>query len=244
MVFAALAVALGAMFVRLGFWQLDRRTERRAANAVIAARLAQPEVAYTTLRLDSAAVYRRAVVRGVPDTAWEFWISGRSRNGSPGVHIMTPVRVPRTDTAVLVNRGWVYAPDAATADLAAWRERRQEFHGFVMQLSATTAAPGVKGRALRRLSSNGARHMLPYPVHTRYLVSQDSAARGSPARLPLPALDDGPHLSYAIQWFCFAAIALGGAAIVGLRYRDAERGARDAPDRSESRSASRIPRPE
>jgi cytochrome oxidase assembly protein ShyY1 len=29
--------------------------------------------------------------------------------------------------------------------------------------------------------------------------------------LELPAMDDGPHLSYAIQWFTFAAIALYGA---------------------------------
>ena len=28
--------------------------------------------------------------------------------------------------------------------------------------------------------------------------------------LELPELDDGPHLSYAIQWFCFTAIAVIG----------------------------------
>jgi cytochrome oxidase assembly protein ShyY1 len=34
------------------------------------------------------------------------------------------------------------------------------------------------------------------------------------ARFALPVLDDGPHRSYAIQWFCFAIIALVGAGIV------------------------------
>jgi cytochrome oxidase assembly protein ShyY1 len=36
----------------------------------------------------------------------------------------------------------------------------------------------------------------------------------------MPVLDDGPHRSYAFQWFCFAAIALGGAIAVVRRERE------------------------
>jgi surfeit locus 1 family protein len=32
-----------------------------------------------------------------------------------------------------------------------------------------------------------------------------------PRRLPPPELTNGPHLSYAIQWFSFAAIVLIGS---------------------------------
>jgi tripartite-type tricarboxylate transporter receptor subunit TctC len=39
------------------------------------------------------------------------------------------------------------------------------------------------------------------------------------ARLPRPTLDEGPHMSYALQWFAFAAIALIGGAAVALRGR-------------------------
>jgi cytochrome oxidase assembly protein ShyY1 len=35
----------------------------------------------------------------------------------------------------------------------------------------------------------------------------------------MPALDEGPHRSYAIQWFFFAAIALAGAMAVIWRER-------------------------
>jgi len=41
---------------------------------------------------------------------------------------------------------------------------------------------------------------------------QPEPARGLPRRWPAPALDDGPHLSYAIQWFSFAIIVLAGTA--------------------------------
>jgi surfeit locus 1 family protein len=135
------------------------------------------------------------------------------------VHILTPVQRPNTDTAVVVLRGWVYAPDAASADLSRWHEPRSEFHGYVMQLPPATTAHNGTGRKLRALSLPAVRGLLPYPASAQYVVSQDTASDRAPARLAAPALDDGPHLSYAIQWFSFAVIAIVGAAIVAFRAR-------------------------
>jgi cytochrome oxidase assembly protein ShyY1 len=44
-------------------------------------------------------------------------------------------------------------------------------------------------------------------------------APGAPVRLPLPSLDEGPHFGYAIQWFLFALIALGGSGLMIWRDR-------------------------
>jgi cytochrome oxidase assembly protein ShyY1 len=38
-----------------------------------------------------------------------------------------------------------------------------------------------------------------------------------PALVPPPDLSEGPHLSYAIQWFTFAAVALVGTALLVRR---------------------------
>ena len=38
--FVALAIVLAAVFVRLGFWQLDRLKQRRARNTIVASRIA------------------------------------------------------------------------------------------------------------------------------------------------------------------------------------------------------------
>jgi surfeit locus 1 family protein len=217
-VFVTLAVVLAAVFVRLGFWQVSRLRERRARNAVTAGRLAAAEIPWRALATLDSGRLRRAVVAGVPDTANEFTILGRSRNGSPGVWIITPVRVAGDSDAVLVNRGWVYAPDASTADLARWREARAEYHGYTQRMGGGPAK--VKGRGLRAFDSAGVDSLLPYAFSPLFLVAQDSGTVDStPARLPLPTLDDGPHLSYAIQWFCFAAIAIGGAIVVARRSR-------------------------
>lgn len=220
--FVALAGVLAALFVRFGFWQLERLGQRRAENALLAARIADPTRPFLDVRTQSAPWDRRATIEGVPDYENEFVVTGRSRNGSPGVHILTPVRVAGYDSAVLVNRGWVYAPDAATVDLARWRERRTMFSGITQQITRGDTRAFVKGRSLRPLVHNGVSRLVPYPFDELYLVSQDSGGDSIPARLPAPQPDNGPHLSYAIQWFCFAAIALGGAAIVVVRARRAQ----------------------
>jgi len=219
--FVVLAFALGVLFVRLGFWQLDRRRERQQVNARVEARLAQQPVGFAMLPRDSSGAFRRAVVEGEPDYDHEIVFAGRSRNGSPGVHLITPVRIAG-DRAVLVNRGWVYSPDAATVDRARWRESRTRFSGFTQVIAGGDTTSRVKERTLRRMAMPAIRQLVPYPVDDRFLVAQDSAAEAAPVRLDLPALDEGPHLSYAIQWFCFAAIAFGGAIVVVRRARRVE----------------------
>lgn len=51
------------------------------------------------------------------------------------------------------------------------------------------------------------------------VMTSDSAARADsvPRRLPPPTLDQGPHRSYAAQWFAFAIIALVGGVILFRR---------------------------
>jgi surfeit locus 1 family protein len=56
---------------------------------------------------------------------------------------------------------------------------------------------------------------MPYQLAPWYIrQSPDTALPRFPRRLePLP-LDDGPHLSYAIQWFAFAAMAIVFGAVI------------------------------
>jgi surfeit locus 1 family protein len=214
--FVALAGVLAALFVRLGFWQLSRLDERRAFNAERARPLAEPETSFDSLR--DRTPYRRVRLAGSPDYAHEIALSGRSRNGSPGVHVFTPFRRPGNDTAVLVNRGWVYAADAATADLLRFRESLTHASGFTDTIPAGAASlDPARPRVVRRLTRQAIDSLVPYPVHPVLVVMQDSAGPSAPPRLPLPALNDGPHLGYAIQWFAFALTAIGGAGIVIYR---------------------------
>ena len=150
LVFAVLAVLISGVFIRLGFWQLSRRNERLARNAYVGTRLDSAAVPFWTLPRDSARVhYRRVVLTGTPDFAHEFYAVDRSHYGSPGVYVLTPVRVPGQDTAVLVNRGWVYAPDGETLEADRWHAPDSLFVGYIEEFqppveahdAATASAP-------------------------------------------------------------------------------------------------------
>ena len=226
--FLLLAVILAAGCIRLGFWQLSRLSQRRARNAVVAARMSQPQAPITSLRTDSTSMLRRAVVTGTPDFDHEVLLAARTYQGSPGVYLLTPLHVAGSDTAVLVNRGWIYAPDGVSVDVGRWREATTIFTGYAELLPPGVASrpEGVlrrDARVARQLDLATVRSLLPYPVSPLYLVAtapDTTKPQGERvARLPPPALDEGPHLSYAVQWFSFAAIALIGGAAVAVRNR-------------------------
>jgi len=211
------AIAFVALTTRLGFWQLHRLAQRRAQNAEVIARLADPPVPVDRLTHDSAALhYRRVTLHGAYDYAHEIKISDRTRDGSPGVNILTPLRIAGTDTAVLVNRGWVYSPDGVTVDLAPWREGDSlSGSGYARPLFKPFPGSAVlptRPDAFRWVDLNAIKKRIPYPVYPFVIVLDgDSLAHGrTPPRIPAPPLDEGPHKSYAIQWFSFAIIGVVG----------------------------------
>ncbi len=241
-----IAAVAATVFARLGVWQLDRLTQRRGRNALIVERLRDPPVPLAALPPDTAAAhFRRVVIEGRYDYAHELSLTDRSRDGSPGVHVITPLRVAGTDTAYLVDRGWVYSPDAMTIDRARWREgervsgtaRVQELPPALPEAATRTGHPADA----RWLSPDSIGRWAGYPVAAVLLAldgDTSTASTSVPARSPPPPLDEGPHLSYAIQWFSFATIAIVGTLVAVLRTpvrtvplapggRDAQAGARD-----------------
>jgi surfeit locus 1 family protein len=227
--FVLVAVVVAAGCVRLGIWQLQRLAQRRALNSVLAARLESPPLPVQRLLADSASTYRRATATGTYDFANEVSLAARTHQGSPGVNIVTPLRLAGTDTAILVNRGWVYSPDAERIDFGRWLEpTAANVNGYLLQLTRGGRGPAaspVSPRIVRRLDFDSLAKRLPYPIARFVLVAtpEPSAQPGTPpvrdstpARLSLPLMDEGPHLGYAIQWFSFALIALVGGA-VGVR---------------------------
>lgn len=222
----ALAVSLGC--IQLGFWQLERLRERREANAQVMARLAEAPVPVERLPRNSTVRFRRATTSGTYDFSNEFVQTTRARNGAPGVHIITPLRRPGTDTALLVNRGWAYTPDGMRVDLNVFREDSNTIvDGFVDEFSTAAgpvSTPSVE-RAVRRLDRDSIAARLPYPIANAILVQQKDSGefvavdRGTPVRIDPPRLDEGPHRSYAIQWFGFALVGIAGSAVVLLRDR-------------------------
>jgi surfeit locus 1 family protein len=223
-VFCVFAVLSATLFIRLGFWQLSRLNERQAFNALMAKQQRTRPIPFRRLPRDTAgAHYRGASVEGRLDYEHEVVVANRTRRGSPGVEFITPLRIAGTDTAVLVNRGWVYSPDGSSVDSIRWREGDSvRFTGYVEVYASDSGFRALSShpKLVRRVARSELAPRIPYPLAPYYLIATgDTADLKHPARRDLPVLDDGPHRGYAVQWFFFAAIALGGAGIVVARER-------------------------
>lgn len=224
------AVVLAALVcIRLGLWQLERLRERRETSRAATAARALPELDVARAG-ETPLADRRVTARGEYDRAGEIVLRGQVYRESPGVQVVTPLRLEGRDEAVLVVRGFVPAPDAVSADLAALDETGPvTVRGIAMPLveREDDGAPVDHGSVTtwRGLDRSAVEARFDYPLLDVYIIqTPDSALPRSPRRMPPPTLDDGPHLSYAIQWFAFATIALVGGAILLRRPGSASRG--------------------
>lgn len=224
-----LCLASSVVCTLLGLWQTDRLLTRRANNAYAMARRDLPVVDLTrpVLGAQDTLDQRRLVARGTWDHAHTFVLRARADRDAPGVHIVTPLRLAGRAEAVLVNRGFVPAPDAM-APRVTWRTPDSGTVtgiAFAIPSVPDSGTPHVRpeGTTWRRLDLATVRGRLPYPVLDVYLHVTEAEARDSaavpwptPARL-LP-LDDGPHLNYLFQWFSLAAASLAFG-VIFLRKR-------------------------
>ena len=221
---AALLLA-SAGFVRLGIWQLSRLHERRSANIVtLAARRAPPAALTAGSRDTDTLREHRVTAEGRYDAAHEIILRGEALAGVPGVRIVTPLLLTDDGPAVLVDRGFLPAPDAVSADMRGTEEPGSRIvRGIALPVGTAPGEPiDHAGRTTwRRLELDALRRRLPYPVLPVYILqSPDSSLPRFPRRVEPPPVDEGPHLSYAIQWFLFAVMAAAFAVLVVGRTGD------------------------
>lgn len=239
LVASTIIVVATVTFATLGRWQLQRLDDVRAQNAVVAERFGQPPLAFEDVadvsagdedRLE-ALEYRALVVSGTYLPEEEVLQRSRAHNGQNGYHVLTPL-VRDDGRAVLVRRGWVpysldeppvapAAPPAGEVTVSGFLQRSEEQRGF----GPTDPAEGELSRVFRADVTRLDQQMEPalFPMVVA-LETQEPPQQG---RLPIPTsrpeLDEANHLSYALQWFSFAAIAaIGYGAVLWKRTRDEE----------------------
>ena len=209
--------AITAVFVRLGFWQLDRLDERQATNAVAACRLSQAPQGLGVL-IDKAGAdlevleYRRTTTSGVFDVENEVLIRSQVYLGAAGFHVITPL-IKSDGVAVLVNRGWVplgmdEAPVGQASPIVVNGTSRVDGWVHLTQLRPALGpvdAPGEDLGTLSRVDIDRIRQQVDYPLELIYVVEAREGGPDLPVSLALPAFDDeGPHLGYAdsMVWIC------------------------------------------
>ncbi len=240
-------MAATATCIRLGVWQLARMHEKHALHAAQRARLAEPpiEVEGALPRVGPGAG-RRVHLRGRWERSVHVLLSGRTHLGAAGVSLVTPVRL-RSGEAVLVERGWLAAADARIAHPERFPDSSADVVGLALPLVRASHPPpwvrlaadsaGVALWSARALEPDSAAARIPGRLATWALRALPDAqaphalgGETAPAPEPYEVPDEAIHLSYAIQWFAFAAIiGIGSLALAvrGARPRGREGLARD-----------------
>lgn len=220
--FGVLTAVAAAVCVRLGIWQLDRLEQRRAQNTIVSSRGSAPVLDVAALRGQDTSVthWRRVRVDGIAEYDRELVHATRTQNGSPGVHLLTPVRPldgSWGDTAIIVLRGYLYSPDGRTVDFAKAREadtlRLETVVTSYPPITAGQATMRSSPRAMRLLNPDTIAALIGRPVAPFVLLALGDTVMTDitrPSRVPPPPITEGPHLSYALQWFSFATVFVIG----------------------------------
>jgi cytochrome oxidase assembly protein ShyY1 len=230
-----------ALMVWLGLWQLQRLDDRRSFNDVVSERIDRPPVPLGELldeaRADPGSVeWRQVTLAGeyVPEQV--VWFN-RSQGGLAGDNVLTALVDPADDVTVIVNRGFVpleiEPPPAPTGEVEVLGRIRVPAERQLGELTDATDGPLTEVRRieLERLATQFPGEMAP--VYLDLIGSVPNAGPADPVPVPAPTLDEGPHLSYAVQWFIFATAVLVGWVLAVRRSirshrRAAERALTDA----------------
>ncbi len=199
--------------VNLGIWQLSRLDERRANNADLERAMSEPRAPLHEVLAGGGEWANLPVeVRGAFDPARQVYVVNRSRDGRPGVHVVTLIEGEHG--AAAVNRGFLVRQAYLDGEAGYWDPPPGEVvvTGWVRQPRQSRRGAGdeVDAVDLADLSERWG-----VPLQAAYVEATAGAAAGDwPQPLRPPDLTDGPHLGYAVQWFVFAAIALVGYPVV------------------------------
>ena len=242
--YVALTLVFAIACGLLSWWQWSRRAEaveridRIEAN-YDAAPVALGELLPGLDDVPAEAEWHPVTLRGEYLADDQLLVRNRPRNGAAGYEVLVPLLL--SDGRVfVVDRGWVPSgsdvetPDAVPAPPAGEVEVVARLRGGEPEITGRTAPPGQ----LATIHLPTVAGLLDEPVYSGtygLLVSE----RPAPAEAPLPAfrpsLDEGSHLSYALQWIAFGVLAFVGLAWAVRRERKLAAGV--APGRRRERDA-------
>jgi surfeit locus 1 family protein len=213
---AIVVVAVAWTAISLGRWQLRRLDERRARNALLIASGARPPMVLPAELPANGSVDsgRRIVARGHFDASDQIILRGHVQEDGPGVQIVTPFVFDSSNTVLWVLRGFARSPDAVTPPdpIPAPEPGTVTISGLALAIPVTTdsGAPLLHNGVTtwKRLDRGVTARHRPGSLSVYLLLEKDATDVGHLAIVAPVALNDGPHLSYALQWFGIALAVL------------------------------------
>jgi surfeit locus 1 family protein len=211
------------ILARLGFWQLDRLQQKRAANAQVAAALDAAPIDLNSVDIpqDLERLNNRlASGRGIFDNDQQVLLKLQNWGYRAGVNLITPLVFADGETAVLVDRGWIPDTDAGLEARSAFDVSGEvSIDGYIALSQGlrnqSRVTPEGRQTEFYRVDIPAIQSQMPYELLPFYIIqSPQNNNEQLPYRLERQTeLSEGNHLSYAMQWFIFS-IGLGVAYLV------------------------------
>jgi surfeit locus 1 family protein len=211
-----LTLAAVVAFIALGRWQWHRAAEKRTLNAEFLASGA------TVADLGTQAIgeltrYVQIRVHGRYDGAHQFLLDNMSYRGRAGYEVLTPLLLD-DGRRLLVNRGWVSLTRSRSElpyvgiDVNASLTMIGRVDELPVAAIALGHAPPASGPLWPKLTSfptmDELSASLGMKLETRQLLLNPAEPLGFARDWQPEGLGPARHVSYAIQWWSFAGLAL------------------------------------
>jgi surfeit locus 1 family protein len=175
-----------AAVIALGFWQLDRKAQKEALLAQLAANFGKPVMAFPRLPVGDEYLFRRATANCLEAVGWRGQ-GGRGARGLVGTRQIAECRTGAEGPVLLVDMGVSRDPRFKPA----WKG------GSVT--GTITHAPDARPLIQTAFDSK---------PKTLMLISETPAPGLEVTARPALSSVPNNHLAYAVQWFLFAGVAL------------------------------------
>ncbi|XOZ32658.1 SURF1 family protein [Halomonadaceae bacterium KBTZ08] len=213
---------LVALLIGLGVWQLNRgftKAERQDRWSQSEAPVEWP--------VEAPLEGQPVALSGHYDQQIQWLLDNRTREGRPGYEVLQPFHTG--DGPVLVNRGWVPAPDnrdrlprPATPEGSTTLEGRVWDWPEPLVLGPVDAVnPDGWPRRVASLSRSQARSTLPGVAGVPIRLVDDRQPGARRTGWEPDRMDAATHYGYAVQWFGLALVLLSLTIAISFR-RDEE----------------------
>ena len=252
--YLALTILFAAVCSGLGVWQLARRDEALTELFKIDSNFDSTPIPVTDALpeltdFDESQKWMPVELTGTYLTADQMLARNRPLNVNPGFEVLTPLLL--TDgTIFIVNCGWLPtgqeqdAPDTVPAPPT----------GTVTVVARLKASePDLPGRtasgdevATINLATIAERFNQPIYTGAYGLLDSESpaATEPRPTAAAKPLRDEGPHLSYAFQWFVFGLLGFIGLGwTIREEYRAVNADDPEERERADERARKRATKP-
>ena len=209
------------LMLNLGFWQLNRLDEKRKFNSVLSTHSSTPvqslDEAVPAKWNKATSEWLRVSVSGSYDFSKAVTIINRSQDGTAGYNSVVPFTSTNNRT-ILVNRGFVplvmEAPVAPTGEIEIIGYLRASQSRSALGPIDSTEAGNTEFQRfdIPLISAHFGKTIEPMFLQ---LITESPAGESQwPAKVALPPLDEGTHMSYALQWFFFCLVAFTAWVVV------------------------------